>query len=176
MVYCLLIQLFLFTVMAESGYCDNSFFYTWNHRVKKKENLFRIGLKYHVPWKQIAEDNDISDEKFLPVGKTIIIRKEFPYGFQVLASWYGKKFHGRKTANGEIYNMYGVSAAHRTLPLGTIVQAINPQNGRSLKLRINDRGPYIKGRSLDLSFGAAKELDIVKQGVAPLLVRIIKIN
>lgn len=82
-----------------------------------------------------------------------------------LASWYGKEFHGKKTANGFIYDMYGISAAHKTLPLGTRVRVRNLENGRTVTLTINDRGPFIKGRILDLSYGAAKHLGTVERGV-----------
>ena len=71
------------------------------------------------------------------------------------ASWYGKKFHGRKTANGERYDMYGLSAAHKTLPLGTWVRVNNRDNDRTLDVRLNDRGPFVRGRIIDLSYGAA---------------------
>lgn len=83
-----------------------------------------------------------------------------------MASWYGKDFHGNKTANGQIYNMYGISAAHKTLPLGTQVKVTNLENNRSVILTINDRGPFVHGRILDLSYGAAKWLDTVERGVA----------
>lgn len=81
------------------------------------------------------------------------------------ASWYGKDFHGKKTANGYIYNMYGVSAAHKTLPLGSEVRVTNLENNRSVILVVNDRGPFVSGRILDLSYGAAKELGTVEKGV-----------
>ena len=82
------------------------------------------------------------------------------------ASWYGRDFHGRKTANGQIYDMYGLSAAHKTLPLGTKVRVTNLSNNRSVTLTINDRGPFVRGRILDLSYGAAKRLGTVDLGVA----------
>ncbi len=82
------------------------------------------------------------------------------------ASWYGKKFHGRKTANGERYDMYGLSAAHKTLPLGTYVRVNNRDNGRSLDVRLNDRGPFVQGRIIDLSYGAAQKLGVVGPGTA----------
>ncbi len=82
------------------------------------------------------------------------------------ASWYGKKFHGRKTANGETYNMYGVTAAHKTLPLGTVVHVKNLENSKELNIRINDRGPFVTGRIIDLSYGAAKKLGVVGPGTA----------
>lgn len=87
-----------------------------------------------------------------------------------IASWYGKDFHGKKTANGRIYNMYGVSAAHKTLPLGTQVRVTNLENRRSIVLVINDRGPFVGDRIIDLSYGAAQKLDTVQRGVAKVRV------
>lgn len=81
-----------------------------------------------------------------------------------IASWYGRDFHGRKTASGEIFDMYGISAAHRTLPLGTVIRVTNLENFKGIKVRVNDRGPYAKNRVLDLSYGAAKELGFLAQG------------
>ena len=88
------------------------------------------------------------------------------YVEQGLASWYGQKFHGRPTSSGEPYDMYAVSAAHKTLPLGTWVQVRNLENGRHMDLRINDRGPFVDGRIIDLSYGAARELGVVEPGTA----------
>lgn len=85
-----------------------------------------------------------------------------------VASWYGKDFNGRKTASGEVFDMYGMSAAHRTLPLGTVIRVTNLENYKSLKVRVNDRGPFVKNRVLELSYGAAKELGFVAQGTAPV--------
>lgn len=91
-----------------------------------------------------------------------------------LASYYAHKFHGRQTANGEIFDMYGLSAAHRELPLGTVIRVTHMGNGRSLELRVNDRGPFIPGRILDLSLGAAQKLDMVEAGVAEIRIDILK--
>jgi rare lipoprotein A len=87
-----------------------------------------------------------------------------------LASWYGKPFHGRKTASGEVYNMYEFSAAHKTLPLQTWVEVRNLKTKQTMYLRINDRGPFIDGRVIDLSQAAAIELGVYKPGVVPVLV------
>ena len=87
------------------------------------------------------------------------------------ASWYGPGFHGRKTANGEIFNMNAMTAAHKTLPMGTRLQVENAQTGETLIVRINDRGPYIKGRDLDLSKHAAARLGIEEQGVSRVVMR-----
>ena len=89
-----------------------------------------------------------------------------------IASWYGPKFHGRQTANGEVYDMHGLTAAHRSLPFGTWVEVTNLDNGRRVLVRINDRGPFIRGRVLDVSFGAAQELDMVRAGLARVEMRI----
>lgn len=86
-----------------------------------------------------------------------------------LASWYGRKFHGRRTANGEVYDMYAMSAAHATLPLPSYARVSNPANGRSVVVRVNDRGPFIKGRIIDLSYAAALKLGVLG-GVTPVQV------
>ncbi len=83
-----------------------------------------------------------------------------------IASWYGRKFHNRKTANGETYNMYAMTAAHKTLPLGTWVRVHNLENNRQIVVRINDRGPFVYGRIIDLSYAGAKKLGIVGKGTA----------
>jgi rare lipoprotein A len=85
-----------------------------------------------------------------------------------IASWYGADFHGRKTSNGEIYNMYAMTAAHKTLPLGTHVRVRNLSNHREIEVRINDRGPFVRGRVIDLSYTAAKKIGIVGPGTAPV--------
>lgn len=83
-----------------------------------------------------------------------------------LASYYGRRFHGRKTANGERFDMHAMTAAHRGLKFGSRVVVTNLKNGRKVEVRINDRGPYIKGRIIDLSYAAAKKLGMLSQGVA----------
>ena len=87
------------------------------------------------------------------------------------ASWYGPKFHGKNTANGEVYNQMALTAAHKYLSFGTLLKITNPKNGKSVIVRINDRGPYIEGRELDLSKGAAIELGILEKGVARVKVQ-----
>ena len=88
-----------------------------------------------------------------------------------IASWYGKDFHGKYTANGERYDMYALSGAHKTLPLPTLVRVTNLENGRSIIVRINDRGPFVKERLIDLSYAAAKALDFTHQGTARVRVQ-----
>ena len=91
-----------------------------------------------------------------------------------VASYYGKAFHGRKTANGEIFNMYKLTAAHRVLPLGTKAKVTNLTNGRWVEVKINDRGPFVEGRILDLSFAAALELEMVKAGTAKVMIELVE--
>ena len=96
--------------------------------------------------------------------------------FEGLASFYGPEFHGKLTANGEVYDMYGLTAAHRRLPLNTIIRVTNQTNGKSLIVRINDRGPWIQGRMLDLSYGAALKLGFISQGTTRVKVEVIEVG
>jgi len=90
-----------------------------------------------------------------------------------MASWYGDDFHGRPTSNKEIYNMHDMTAAHKSLPFNTHVIVTNLKNGKSVTVRINDRGPFVKGRIIDLSYAAAKVLDMVEDGVVPVKIEVI---
>ncbi len=89
------------------------------------------------------------------------------------ASWYGGKFHGRRTACGEIYNKNALTAAHKTLPFGTILEVTNPTNNKTIHLRVTDRGPFIKGRILDVSQAAAEQLDFKHHGTAKIVAEIV---
>jgi rare lipoprotein A len=91
-----------------------------------------------------------------------------------LASWYGPEFHGKLTSNKEIYNMHDLTAAHPTLPFGTYVKVTNLDNGRSVVVRINDRGPFVKGRIIDLSYAAATKLGMSGPGVVPVMIEVLK--
>lgn len=94
----------------------------------------------------------------------VVYSKSFiQYG---LASWYGSEWHGRRTASGEVYNMYDHTAAHRTLPFGTEVLVTNLSNGKRVVVKVNDRGPFKEGRIIDLSYAAAKKIGIIKSGIA----------
>lgn len=120
----------------------------------------RGGYKIGVPY-------TIRGVKYYP-------REDFEYDKTGLASWYGDPFHGRKTASGEIYNKWAMTAAHKTLQMPSLVEVTNLENGRKLILRINDRGPFVSGRIIDLSRGAARKLGVEKTGVAKVRVRILK--
>lgn len=111
-----------------------------------------------------------------PLGRYAIAKEPQPVHEQVEqgdASWYGPRFHGRKTANGERYNQNAMTAAHRTLPIGSVIDVTNPRNGKTVRLRVNDRGPFVKGRIVDLSRAAAIQLDTIARGVEPVVIRIV---
>jgi rare lipoprotein A len=91
-----------------------------------------------------------------------------------LASWYGPDFHGQTTSSKEVYDMYDLTAAHKSLPFGTYVVVTNMDNGKSVTVRINDRGPFIEGRIIDLSYAAAKALDMLGPGVVPVKIEILE--
>ncbi len=95
------------------------------------------------------------------------------YVEQGIASWYGDYFHGRPTASGAVYDQFKLTAAHRLLPLGTVVRVTHAENGRAVEVAINDRGPFIKGRIIDLSYAAAEQLGAVDSGTFPVVVDVI---
>jgi rare lipoprotein A len=93
--------------------------------------------------------------------------------FSGMASWYGPDFHGKRTSNGERYNMWEMTAAHKTLPMNTIVEVTNKRNGKKVIVRINDRGPFVATRIIDLSKAAAKKIDMIATGTAPVKLRVL---
>src|SRR5215471_17432157 len=116
--------------------------------VPKGGGMYRVGKPYSVN------------------GRTYVPAENPSYRIEGIASWYGRDFHGRLTANGEIYDMHSISAAHTTLPLPCYVRVTNLDNGRSIFVRVNDRGPYHRNRVIDLSIGTAKALDFYSRGLA----------
>jgi len=90
------------------------------------------------------------------------------------ASWYGEEYHGRKTSSGEIYDMYALTAAHKTLPFGSEVKVTNLENGKAVNVRINDRGPFVEDRIIDLSYNSAKAIDMLNKGIAKVSLSLIK--
>lgn len=118
-----------------------------------------------------SSDSPIQNEEFVPVTNTVsggTSSIEYKDLGTMRASWYGPRFHGRTTANGEIYDQTAYTAAHKSLPFGTLLRITNPRNSKTLIVRINDRGPYIPGRQLDLSKAAAEELGVIHSGVKKL--------
>jgi len=113
---------------------------------------------------------------------TVLGKKYYPTVARIgdklsgIASWYGPDFHAKKTSNGEIYNMYADTAAHKTLPMNTMVRVDNLENGKSAIVRINDRGPFVAGRIIDLSNKAAHSIDMVKKGTAKVRLTVLGFN
>lgn len=120
----------------------------------------------------VTEDVVSAEEEIITADRSLV---EFVDKGSMKASWYGPGFHGRKTANGEVYDQNSFTAAHKSLKFGTLLKITNLKNNKSVVIRINDRGPYIHGRDLDLSKAAAIELGMVKKGVAKIKVEEIKI-
>ncbi len=107
---------------------------------------------------------EVNGERFDPLARAD------GYVEEGVASWYGGHFHGRKTSNGEVYDMHAATAAHKTLPMNVYVRVTNLANGRQSVVRINDRGPFVKGRIIDLSYLTARELGVIGPGTAPVRV------
>jgi rare lipoprotein A len=95
--------------------------------------------------------------------------------WQCVTGWYGEDFDGQPTANGETYDMYATTAAHPTLPLGSIIRVVNPRNHRSQVVRINDRGPYVEGRELDVSYEVARRLGFDEKGLAKVRIELLEV-
>jgi rare lipoprotein A len=108
-------------------------------------------------------------------GKVYYPKKEVPIGWtqRGIASWYGPNFHGKYTSNGEVYNMFAYTAAHKTLPMDTVVKVTNLNNHKSVIVRINDRGPFVKGRIIDLSYAAGKKIGLDRTGTAPVVLKVV---
>jgi peptidoglycan lytic transglycosylase len=123
--------------------------------VPKGGGAYRVGKPYNIN------------------GRTYVPAENPSYRAEGVASWYGRDFHGRLTANGEVYDMHSISAAHTTLPLPSYVRVTNLDNGRSIIVRVNDRGPYHRNRVIDLSIGTAKALDFYSRGLARVRVEFV---
>jgi len=134
---------------------------------RQRRQLGLLSPVYEPPSQKGNNGYEI-DGKYYPIWKDI---KE--YTAEGLASWYGPGFHGRLTANGEVYDQYAISAAHQSLPLPSFIHVTNLDNGRTLVVRVNDRGPFVGDRLLDLSYGAAARLGIVEDGVVRVKIELI---
>jgi len=122
-------------------------------------------------WGCTASPKFRRDDRSKPAVRWVPPEEAFQIG---MASYYGPKFHGRPTSSGEIFDMNKMTAAHNTLPLGTIVKVTHIENQKSVVVKVNDRGPFIGGRILDLSYGAAQELDMIQEGVARVRIDILE--
>ena len=119
----------------------------------------KVAVLYEKEKGEIPGSYEVNGQRYYPLPSA--------YGFTQTgkASWYGNKFHGRATSSGELFDMNKKSAAHKTLPFGTYVKVVNLSNRKNTVVRINDRGPFIKGRVIDLSYAAAREIDLIRPGV-----------
>ncbi len=134
--------------------------------------VFADGCAHRAPR---GEDRPVVEEpKEESRGDGAVVRRPRGDHEEGLASWYGGKFHGRKTASGERFNKNAMTAAHRALPFGTKVKVTNLENGKSVVVRINDRGPWVNGRIIDLSEAAARKIDMISAGVVKVRVEVLK--
>jgi rare lipoprotein A len=148
--------------------------------VKPGDSLWKISKKFFNkdPY-QIAKENGLSRPNLIQPGQKLLIHTSPPQATptleigEVTASWYGTEHHNKVTASGQRYNVNKNTLAHKTLPFGTKVRLINPENGRTAEGVVNDRGPYVKGRDVDTSYALAKKLGFVKKGVTKLNIEII---
>jgi LysM repeat protein len=143
--------------------------------VKPGDTLWELAVgKFHVKVEDLMRDNLISDPRELEPGHILKVRiPSYPGREEVVASWYGHAFHGRPMANGAPYDMYAATIAHRELPLGTRVELENPETGRKVVAVVTDRGPFVEGRDVDLSYGLARSLSLVEKGVDRLIMRVL---
>lgn len=149
-----------------------------NHR-KREKVLYKILPKKtpYIQTKTTEKPATLTMENIpllASLGKTKDRQLHVAKTYSGKASYYAHRFHGRTTANGERYNMHAMTAAHKKLPFNSKVRVTNRNNGRSVTLRINDRGPYAKGRIIDVSLAAAKQLGMMKKGVVPVKVEVLK--
>jgi rare lipoprotein A len=146
------------------------------YTIQPGDTLWALAVtRFHTNVEDIIRDNNITDPRSLQPGQKIRIRvpDHSREQQQVVASWYGEKYHGRPMANGQKYNMYANTIAHRDLPFGTRVELKNPETGQTVKAVVTDRGPFIEGRDIDLSYGLARKLSMVQKGVGTLIMRVL---
>jgi rare lipoprotein A len=147
-----------------------------SHTVKAGDTVWELAVKvYKVDPEEILRLNNISDPRALQIGAVLRIpgKIESRASEAVVASWYGAEHHGRPMANGDPYDMYAPTIAHKDLPLGTRVLLENPATGETATATVADRGPYIAGRDVDLSYHLAQRLSLERQGVGDLTMRIL---
>jgi len=144
--------------------------------MKKRAKLFRfliLCLLIILGLVSCASSNKVVSSDVVYKQKEPETVGDIQYG---VSSYYADKFHGRRTANGEIYDMYGISGAHQTLPLNSIVKITNLENNKNLVIRVNDRGPFLKERIFDCSYGAAVKLGFISKGTAIVKVEVLEIG
>lgn len=161
----------------EWGYADsNGKFKSFNESFDDLD-AFNQGITPNIGGNSMRESPAIQEATMRPyqVGGKWYYPEKVSLGdqFDGYASWYGPDFHAKKTSNGETYNMYAHTAAHKTFPMNTVVRVLNVENGKSTIVRINDRGPFVEGRIIDLSNAAAHDIDMVKVGTAKVRLEVI---
>lgn len=146
------------------------------YTIKPGDTLWALAnKKFHVHLEDLIKENGITDPRNIQPGQRIQVALPI-YSTQekeVVASWYGHEHHGKPMANGEPFNMYSSTIAHKELPLGTKVELRNPDTGVKVRAVVADRGPYVRGRDVDLSYGLARRLALVDRGVGRLMMRVI---
>lgn len=160
------------TVIAVTAGCSSKYEHTQDFAPTTKVDASQ--LKEPIPKTEaISLRGNASEYKVR--GRTYRVNRNIiEYSERGIASWYGMKFHGHETSNGEIYDVHRFTAAHKNLPLPSYVRVTREDNGKSVIVRVNDRGPFIKGRIIDLSYVAAQKIGLDKSGVAPVRVELLK--
>ncbi len=146
------------------------------YTIQPGDTLWGLAVKrFRVDLDTLVEANGIRDPGLIQPGQVIRIppARELPDEMDVVASWYGRSYHGRPMANGEFYNMYGDTIAHRDLPFGTRVELENLETGERVRAVVKDRGPFVEGRDVDLSYGLARKLSLVEKGVGTLRMKVL---
>ncbi|WP_456414082.1 septal ring lytic transglycosylase RlpA family protein [Oceanithermus profundus] len=149
------------------------------HVVQPGDTLFAIARRFGVSVEALRAANGLTDDRIHP-GQVLVVPGPPPppaaplgYVEEGVASWYGPNFHGRRTASGEVFDMYAYTAAHRTLPFGSVVRVTRLDTGARVTVRINDRGPFKKNRILDLSYAAAREIGLIRTGTARVRIEVV---
>ncbi len=162
----LLLVLFFLSACAELNLVNHISKKVINTSKNEEDNTIYKKEKEIIPYYKVGNPYSINGIQYIP--------KEDPDYFEEgIASWYGPKFDGKLTANGEIFDQYAVTAAHRTLPIPSLVKVTNLENNRSIVLRINDRGPFVGDRIIDLSYKSAQLLGIIQKGTGKVRVEVI---
>ncbi|MCK6262235.1 septal ring lytic transglycosylase RlpA family protein [Vibrio sp. ZSDE26] len=169
-----LVLLFAATSILLAG-CSSSGRYSLNDDVAPKQPISVDHLEDAVPQYEPYSLGGNSDYT-LRGNRYIIVKDAKGFTEKGKASWYGKKFHGHLTSNGEIYDMYSMTAAHKTLPIPSYVKVTNTDNNKTTVVRVNDRGPFHEGRIIDLSYAAAQKLDVLKTGTANVKIEVITVK